>query len=425
MVETRGYVATLDLDIDVEFSGSPFDQWANRSDALAGVALSAATPEQLLAIADVRPRAIVGVVNPDVDGRAASALAADMGLIAVEEVRPLLAAIGMRVAGIDTPWLANTMKLSAADRHRLTPIVDAHATKQSVKLVSTGSGIEAYAGTRRVLLGDARDVGDAIESMIRAHGVAPTALAPQVDSVAARAQEILFGPRRSLSDPASKSALRPYGLIFPREELCTSPSRVAAEAGEMGFPVRIALASPDLRVWDHPDLAVDGVDNAARARDVYRQLVQTAEQRLPGARILGVTVSSNVPTRALLRAVFHALPKRRVLARLGFADAHGNAAGDETTMLVPTDGSRIEHIVRRLSGCDLLLEAPPGIRRDSLDNLHATLLRTATFVADHSATVEHVQLDPIAVLPTGATEIREACVVVSDQFAKTIASERS
>ena len=69
-------------------------------------------------------------------------------------------------------------------------------------------------------------------------------------------------------------------------------NRAASEAARIGFPVRIALASPDLRVWDHPDLAVDGVDNAARVRDVYRQIMGMANERQPEAHLLGVHVTA-------------------------------------------------------------------------------------------------------------------------------------
>ena len=98
--------------------------------------------------------------------------------------------------------------------------------------------------------------------------------------------DVLFGPRRALSDPASKAALEPYDVPMPIEELCASASRAAAEANRIGFPVRISLASPDLRVWDHPDLRVDMVDNAARVRDTFRQLMGAGGQP-PAASLAG------------------------------------------------------------------------------------------------------------------------------------------
>jgi hypothetical protein len=137
---------------------------------------------------------------------------------------------------------------------------------------------------------------------------------------------VLFGPPRALSDPATKAALAPYGLPLPLEELCASPSRAAAEAARIGFPVRIALASPDLRVWDHPDLAVDGIDNSARVRDVFRQIMAMASERRPEARLLGVTVTATTTATALLGIRASPLDAGWVLLDLGFSDAHGLAA---------------------------------------------------------------------------------------------------
>ena len=93
--------------------------------------------------------------------------------------------------------------------------------------------------------------------------------------------DVIFGPARALSDPASKAALAYYDLPLPIEELCTSASRAAAEAQRIGFPVRVALASPDLRIWEHPDLAVDGVDSATHTRDPFRQIMTLAKACAP------------------------------------------------------------------------------------------------------------------------------------------------
>ena len=55
--------------------------------------------------------------------------------------------------------------------------------------------------------------------------------------------------------------------------------------------MRISLASPDLRVWDHADLSIDMVDNAARVRDTFRQLMGLAKARLEKAPIVVVAVA--------------------------------------------------------------------------------------------------------------------------------------
>src|SRR5690606_24180111 len=68
-----------------------------------------------------------------------------------------------------------------------------------------------------VLLGSPVDVGEAIRALRARTEATPPARAV-IEGVDRRAvEEVIFGPPRALSDPASKSALEPYGLPLPME----------------------------------------------------------------------------------------------------------------------------------------------------------------------------------------------------------------
>jgi hypothetical protein len=232
--------------------------------------------------------------------------------------------------------------------------------------------------------------------------------------------DVLFGPPRALSDPASKAALQPYGLPLPLEELCSSPSRAAAEAARIGFPVRIALASPDLRIWDHPDLAVDTVDNAARVREVFRQIMSMASERRPDARLLGVSVSATRSPLALLGLRAEPLDAGWVLTEIGFADAHGLASRDRTRTVLPASTERLDRTLSRLRGSSLVLEGTPAQRRAVLEAIGDALLRLSAFVDHHRDEIVAVEIRPLAVLVGGGVEVREACVTVGDSFLRTL-----
>ena len=189
--------------------------------------------------------------------------------------------------------------------------------------------------------------------------------------------------------------------------------------------IRISLASPDLRIWDHPDLAVDGVDNAARVRDVYRQIMALASERQPDARLLGVHVTATTAARALLRVIAEPLPDGYVLAEIGFADPHGHASGDRTVTVLPAGPDAVERVLGRLAASELLLAGGPAQRRMAVTGVSDVLLRLAAFVNDHRDEVEQVELHPLAVLLGGGVEAREACVTVGDAFLRTLRSPRA
>ncbi|HEX7477995.1 MAG TPA: acetate--CoA ligase family protein [Polyangiales bacterium] len=379
---------------------------------------------------------VLGVVGAEPGRKLVLDAAGDLGLIAVSEIRPLLAALALLAHCATEAFCASPRSLSAADRARLKPSL-APSSKTAGQLVSvdaTRIGWCAQATQPAVTLGEPRDVAEALDAMRRTERSAQL-VSSSVDDVDPHAVlDVIFGPRRALSDPASKAALSPYGLPLPVEELCSSPSRAAAEASRIGFPVRISLASPDLRIWDHPDLSVDMVDNAARVRDTFHQLLAVAHDRLASDpslraaadnRLLGVMVTATSEAHALLGVRATPLPRGRVAIEVGFADPHGRAASDQTVAILPATLDTLERSLRRLQGADLLFAAPLAQRRTRVDAICDVLLRLAAFVHERREEIECVELRPLALLLDGSVEVREACVSVSDHFERSMAQAPS
>jgi hypothetical protein len=355
--------------------------------------------------------------------------ALDLGVTALSEIEPLIAALCLAEAGATVPWAASTRALNREDRSRLQGALGSGA-RTGGHLERAQAGMLAWAeqpgGGGRVV-GRARDLALAIAALRDTDRDTPR-VELSVDVDAEAVLNVLFGPRRALSDPASKAALAPYDLPLPLEELCSSASRASAEANRIGFPVRISLTSPDLRIWDHPDLAVDMVDNAARVRDTFRQLMGQAKTRLdarsadPRARerLLGVMVTATSEAAALLGLRAWPLPRARVGMEIGFADPHGAAAADRTWTVLPSPPAAIERVLRRLQGAELLFRGTAAQRKAHLEAVGEVLLRVAAFVHDRREEVESVEVRPLALLLDGSVEVREACVSVSDAFERSL-----
>jgi hypothetical protein len=360
-------------------------------------------------------------------------VARDLGVSAVAEIEPLMSALRLLDAGAEAPWGASLRGLNRAERMRRQPAIGpgargaGHLTRGDAGLLewTAESGISGHN------VGAARDVAQAIIALRDTERGAQR-VQSVVEGVDPReVLDVLFGPRRALSDPASKRALEPYDIPMPIEELCASASRAAAEANRIGYPVRISLASPDLRVWDHPDLAVDMVDNAARVRDTFRQLMGLANSRLEqvlpsdpraGERLLGVMVTATSDALALLGVRARPLPRDSVAMEVGFADPHGMAAGDLTIAVLPMRDGGIERVLRRLQGSALLFGGSAAQRKKQLDAISEVLLRVSAFVHDRREQIETVELRPLALLLDGTVEVREACVTVSDAFERSLSS---
>lgn len=428
----------LDWPIETEIASDPLEaaRAADPKDAL-GIAVVAAPPlEQLVRLGHARlPRLALAMLERGPAADRLRDVALDVGVTAVGEIEPLLAALRLLSAGVDHPWAASARALTEPDRARLRG-ARTQGARSGASFVPSERGGVAFAASAQaapIPLGRASDVAAAIVAL-RDTDRSTDRIETSVDGVDARSVlDVLFGPRRALSDPASKQALLPYGIPTPQEELCASASRAAIEAGRIGFPVRISLASPDLRVWDHADLSVDMVDNAARVRDTFRQLMGLAKARLPGGagaaeqasldaaeRVLGVMVTATAESRALLGARAWPLPEGRVAMELAFADAHGSAADDRTLLVMPATVEQIERALERLAGRALIFGTGRAERRAHVDAIADVLQRLSAFVHDRRREVTSVELRPLALLLDGSIEVREACVTVSDAFERML-----
>lgn len=342
----------------------------------------------------------------------------DLGLPAVHEIGPMVAVAALADLSSEHPWAATTKGLPAVDRVRLG---DSVSPRANGRLVRVDDGLVAHEdeGGSASPIGAPRDVADALRAM-RASYDTTRPKVPQVPGVEADVVlETILGPRRALSDPASKAALRPYDVPLPIEELCATPSRAASEAARIGFPVKVALASPDLRLWDHPDLAAE-VFSAAQAREAYRQIMALAKARAPEARLLGVTISASTVARTLLQVRLEPLPSGPILTDIGFADPHGRAASDTTRTVLPATAHGLERVLLRLRGSSLLLAGDATERRKAVGEVGDVLMRLAAFVHQWRDQIEAVEVNPLAILVGGELEIRQACVHVGDAFSRSL-----
>ncbi|MFO0681158.1 MAG: acetate--CoA ligase family protein [Sandaracinus sp.] len=428
-IDVSRAAAAIGLAIDPRVVADPLvaaaEAIAEGARVVGVVAESVPRPKALLELsrkaAATKSRIVLGCLAPRRAARELADLAGDLGIVATVDVRPFAGALALIAAKADQPWNGTLRALRGPERARLEKL--RRAERASGRIVRADDGLLAWeSGDRQVVIGEP----EATEAALVALADAATGTAPgraRIEGVdATRVTEVLFGPPRALSDPASKAALAPFGLPLPLEELCSSPSRAAAEAARIGFPVKISLASPDLRSWDHPDLSVDGIDSAARVRDVFRQIMAVATERRPDARLLGVHVTATTQAIALLGVVAEPLGEGAARAQISFADPHGIAAGDATATVLPVPPERLEQVIGRLAGSSLVLGVPAAQRKAALDAIADVLLRLTALLDTHREEIASVELRPLALLLGGSVEVREACITVADVFVRRMST---
>jgi acyl-CoA synthetase (NDP forming) len=231
----------------------------------------------------------------------------------------------------------------------------------------------------------------------------PADSAPAVDSSAARQilqAHLKSGARDELLPPELiERLLACYGIQAPPAFLARSPDHAAALAKQVGFPVALKVASPDISHKSDINGVLLNLWNERDAAQSFNQLVENAHLARPAAQILGVTVQRMLPPGqdVIVGAVQDA--QFGPLVMFGAGGVEVEAMKDVAFSLAPLSQEEAEYMLqttwagRKLKGYRNL---PPADRNAALQ----VILRFAQFAADFPELAE-IEINPLRVLDEG------------------------
>jgi len=220
------------------------------------------------------------------------------------------------------------------------------------------------------------------------------ALFADVDRAAARARLNGAGAGWLGGVPAAE-ALSAYRIPGPREMLVRDEDEAARWARQLGYPVVLKVASPDIaHKSDVGGVALDLADEA-EVRHAFQRVTESARRARPDARIEGATMQQMVlkGQEVIIGAVRD--PQFGPLIMFGAGGIEVEGMRDVAFGLAPLSREEAEAMVdrtfagRRLRG---YRNIPPADRAAAID----ALLRLAQFAADFPEVAE-VEVNPLRV----------------------------
>jgi len=234
-----------------------------------------ANPVNLMGDADAeRYAASVRAVVQDEHVDGALALVTPLALTEPLAVARALAAVSSETRKpVLASFLGGTQQREAREYLHESPVPELHGPEAAVEAFGY---LASFEQSQRMLL------------------EVPASLAQRTAPDAARARSVIEGAlaagRSTLSLLESKALLRAFNIPVTQSVLATSPDAACAAAMQLGFPVALKIASPDI---SHKS-EVDGVRlelfTLTSVREAFAQLLEQARLRRPDARLLGVTV---------------------------------------------------------------------------------------------------------------------------------------
>ncbi len=103
-------------------------------------------------------------------------------------------------------------------------------------------------------------------------------------------ESVLTSSRKVLTEPESMAVLNAFGIGTVQNSVARSANEALVIAESIGYPIAMKVLSTDISHKSDAGGVRLNIDSAQEVRGVYKQLISDVQQKLPDARIDGVTI---------------------------------------------------------------------------------------------------------------------------------------
>ncbi len=206
--------------------------------------------------------------------------------------------------------------------------------------------------------------------------------------------------RNTLGDAEARAIAEAYGLRVPKSKLAATPEEAVQFAEEIGYPVVMKIASPDiLHKSDIGGIKV-GVMGAANVRDAFDLLIYRATRYMPDAQIWGVQVQEMVTGAKETIIGMNRDPQFGPMIMFGLGGIYVEVLRDVTFRIAPLSEQEAREMVAEIRSYHLL-QGVRGERPADIDAIVDCILRISQLVTDFPEIVE-LDINPLLVREAGA-----------------------
>ncbi len=205
--------------------------------------------------------------------------------------------------------------------------------------------------------------------------------------------------RLTIGDAEAREVLAACGVPVPRSELAATAEEAVQFAEEMGYPVVMKIASPDiLHKTDIGGVKLD-IRNPTEVRDAFDLIVYRSTRYMPDAQIWGCQVQQMVRGGREVIVGMNRDPQFGPLMMFGLGGVYVEALKDVTFRVAPFSRQEAREMIEEIRAFNLLR----GVRGEPPADLEAiveTLLRVSQLVTEFPEIVE-MDINPLIVHEAG------------------------
>jgi len=203
--------------------------------------------------------------------------------------------------------------------------------------------------------------------------------------------------RHELGETEAREVVTAYGFTVPRAILARTANEAADAAEDIGFPVVMKIASPDiLHKSDIGGVRVN-IGDRDEVIKVFHDITDRAENLMPDAEIQGISVQQMVKGGKEVILGCSRDPQFGPLIMFGLGGIYVEVLKDVSFRIAPLTVSDAETMVREIRSYPLL----SGVRGEKPVDFHSitdSLLRLSQLVTDFPDILE-LDVNPLSVFP--------------------------
>jgi len=217
--------------------------------------------------------------------------------------------------------------------------------------------------------------------------------------------------RTILTEIESKQLIKQAGISVSDTRLATSKEKAISISKELGFPVVLKIASPEIVHKSDAGGVKVGLGTSKQVGEAYDDILRAIKQEHPRAAIQGVSVQKMARPGVEVIIGMSKDAQFGPVLMFGLGGILVEVLKDVSFRIVPLAKRDAEEMIREIKGYPLL-EGYRGQEPVDVSNLVELLLKVSDFVEQHPE-VKELDLNPIFAYSDGAIAV-DARVVLEE-----------
>jgi acetyltransferase len=205
--------------------------------------------------------------------------------------------------------------------------------------------------------------------------------------------------RLQIGDAEARDILQAYHIPIPASKLCKTADEAVAFAEQVGYPVVMKIASPDiLHKTDIGGVRLN-LQNAGEVSDSFDLITFRATRHMPDAEIWGCLVQQQVRGGKEVICGMNRDPQFGALVMFGLGGIYVEVLKDVAFRVAPFSREEANALMREIRSFNLL-RGVRGQARSDIQAIADTLLKISQLVTDFPEIVE-MDINPLMVFEQG------------------------